>query len=393
MKYNYKLKQRALTTTTLVSTMLVSSSVMAQSVSAPKWDFSFNGYINAHAVYASCDDSGSTVAGNALLCTGEDATSVSNGYSPSSFQFSATTQAQGFDLKAFLAIEPGSTDNSAFNGNGDNRAYRAYFTVGNDDVGTLKVGRGYGVFGIDVVIEDMALGGVGAPASIRSPLNTTLGAAGYGYIFADRLSQITYSRSFADNWQADIGIFQPLDSVSFGGNGYVGDSGSERPGVHGRLRYNHDNGFISTTFYNQHVTTDIGDYSARGVDLTGALQLDNTRISLSIFDAKGLGYYGLLIDAADANGTPRDSSGWFTQVTQTFGATKVGLNYGVSEVDLAGIDQLSQVEKQSKFSLGVYHTLWQMFTVSAELSSMEAESHNNESIENEAVSIGFSLSF
>ena len=173
----------------------------------------------------------------------------------------------------------------------------------------------------------------------------------------------------------------------------MGDSGSERPGVHGRLRYNHDNGFISTTFYNQHVTTDIGDYSARGVDLTGALQLDNTRISLSIFDAKGLGYYGLLIDAADANGTPRDSAGWFTQVTQTFGATKVGLNYGVSEVDLAGIDQLSQVEKQSKLSLGVYHTLWQIFTVSAELSSMEAESHNNESIENEAVSIGFSLSF
>ena len=121
--------------------------------------------------------------------------------------------------------------------------------------------------------------------------------------------------------------------------------------------------------------------------------MDNTRISLSIFDAKGLGYYGLLIDAADANGTPRDSAGWFTQVTQTFGATKVGLNYGVSEVDLAGIDQLSQVEKQSKLSLGVYHTLWQIFTVSAELSSMEAESHNNESIENEAVSIGFSLSF
>ncbi|MAA62545.1 MAG: porin, partial [Idiomarina sp.] len=198
-----------------IAGMLISGSSAAQTT--PDWDFNFNGYINAHAVYASCDDSNNTVAGNALLCIGEDATSVSNGYSPSSFQFSATTQTHDFDIKAFLAIEPGSTDNSAFNGNGDNRAYRAYFTVGNDDVGTLKVGRGYGVFGIDVVLEDMALSGVGAPASIRSPLNTSLGAAGYGYIFADRLSQITYSRELGENFHADIGIFQPLDSVSFGG--------------------------------------------------------------------------------------------------------------------------------------------------------------------------------
>ena len=374
-----------------IAGMLISGSSAAQT--APDWDFNFNGYINAHAVYASCDDSNNTVAGNALLCIGEDATSVSNGYSPSSFQFSATTQTHDFDIKAFLAIEPGSTDNSAFNGNGDNRAYRAYFTVGNDDVGTLKVGRGYGVFGIDVVLEDMALSGVGAPASIRSPLNTSLGAAGYGYIFADRLSQITYSRALGENFHADIGIFQPLDSVSFGGNGYVGDSGSERPGLHGRLRYNYDYGFVSTTFYNQKVSTSLDDYDAKGIDITAAIQFDDTRLSLSAFDASGLGYYGLLIDAADVNGSPRDSSGWFTQLTHQFGATKVGLNYGTSKVDLAGVDSLEQVKQQTKVSAAVYHTLWEIFTVSAEVSALEAENHMNQSIKNEAFSIGFALSF
>lgn len=374
-----------------IATMLISGSAAAQSV--PEWDFNFNGYINAHAVYANCDESNNTVAGNALLCTGEDATSVSNGYSPSSFQFSATTRTHNFDIKAFLAIEPGTTDNSAFNGNGDNRAYRAYFTVGNDEVGTLKVGRGYGVFGIDVVLEDMALAGVGAPASIRSPLNTSLGAAGYGYIFADRLSQITYSKVLGENFQADIGIFQPLDSVSFGGNGYVGDSGSERPGIHGRLRYNYEQGFISTTFYNQTVSAPMNDYDAKGIDITAVLQLDNTRLSVSAFDASGLGYYGLLIDAADLNGSPRDSSGWFTQLTHQLGATRIGVNYGVSKVDLAGADTVEQVKQQTKLSAAVYHTLWEIFTISAEVSALEAENHMNQSIKNEAFSIGFALSF
>ncbi|WP_417687936.1 porin [Pseudidiomarina sp.] len=357
------------------------------------WDFNFHGYVNAHAVFADCDDSGAVVAGNALLCTGEDATSVSNGYSPASFQFSASTQREGFDITAMLAVEPGTTDNSAFNGNGDNRAYRAFFTVGNAEMGTLKVGRDYGVFGIDVVLEDMALGGVGAPAAIRSPLNTTLGAAGYGYVFADRLSQITYSRQLGDNFQADIGLFQPLDPVSFGGNGYVGDSGSERPGIHGRLRYNHDKGYISSTFYSQDVATPSGDYTARGIDVTAALQLGDTRLAASAFDGQGFGYYGLLIDGADINGTPRDTSGWFTQVTHMMGATKLGFNYGVSKVDLAGVDTQIQVEQQTKASLGVYHTLWSMFTVSGELSRMEAESHANESIENTAFSVGLALSF
>lgn len=375
----------------LVASTLFSARSFALAEQA--WDFNFNGYINSHVVYVSCDDSGNNVAGNALLCTGDDATSVSNGYSPASFQFSAATLRNGFDIKAVLAIEPGTTDNSAFNGNGDNRAYRAYFTIGNNELGTLKVGRDYGIFGIDVVLEDMALGGVGAPASIRSPLNTSLGAAGYGYIFADRLSQITYSKSFTNGLHADIGIFQPLDSVSFGGNGYVGDSGSERPGVHGRLRYNFDHGFVSSTFYNQKVTTQVGDYSARGIDVTAAVQVKNTRLVLSAFDATGLGYYGLLIDAADINGIARDTNGWFTQLTHQLGATKLGLNYGVSNVELAGADTLEQVEQQTKVSVGVYHTLWKLFTVSAELSSMEAKSHQGLAIKNDAVSFGLAISF
>ena len=191
------------------------------------WTFNMGGFVNAHAVYVDCDGSGLNIAGNPLLCTGDNAFSVSNGYSPASFSFSAGTTKSGYDVAATLAVEPGLTDNAAFNLNGDGEAYRAFLTVGSDGMGTILAGRSYGVFGIDAILQDMTLGGVGAPASVKSPLNTSLGGAGYGYIFADRLSQITYSYMAGFGVGGSIGVYQPLDLLSFGGMGLVGDSGSK----------------------------------------------------------------------------------------------------------------------------------------------------------------------
>lgn len=373
--------------------ILASNNVMANDIEYADWTFNFGGYINTHAIFVDCDTSGDTVAGNALLCTGDDAASVTNGYSPASFNFSASTVREGFDISAVLAIEPGTTDNAAFNGNGDNKAYRAYFTVGNAEYGTIKAGRDYGVFGIDIVLEDMSLGGVGAPALVKSPLNTQLGGAGYGYIFTDRLSQITYSYSASNGISGAIGIFQPLDFLSFGGNGYVGDSGSKQPGFHGKLRYDHDNGFISSTFLQQDISTPLNSYSAYGVDITAALNIANNRLVISAFSADGLGYYGLFIDAADVNAVPRKSSGWFAQATHTRGTTKFGVNYGVSQVDRTATDSALQLDEQKKLTLGVYQTFWKHFTVAAEFSDITATNHQNEEIQNTAFSVGLALAF
>jgi predicted porin len=260
MKNNTKFKLSA-----AAMIIIATTNTQAVEIENDGYTFGFNGYVNTHAVYVSCDDNPDIVAGNALLCAGDDATSVSNGYSPSSFQFSAATEKNGVSIKAVFAYEPGNTDNSAFNGSGDNKAYRAFFTFGNDELGTFKAGRDYGVFGIDIVLQDISLGGVGAPALVTSPLNTSLGGAGYGYIFADRLSQLTYSFT-KDGISGTVGVFQPLDPVSFGGNGFVGDSGSKTPGFHGKLRYDFDTGFISTTFLSQSVDTTFNDYDATGID-------------------------------------------------------------------------------------------------------------------------------
>ncbi|MDO6694809.1 porin [Aliiglaciecola sp. 3_MG-2023] len=376
----------------LTLSIFSSVAVNAVEIESNGYTFGFNGYINTHLVYVSCDDNPDNVAGNALLCTGDDATSVSNGYSPASFQFSAATQKNGVDIKAVFAYEPGSTDNSAFNGGGDNKAYRAFFTVGNEQIGTFKAGRDYGVFGIDIVLQDISLSGVGAPALVTTPLNTSLGGAGYGYIFTDRLSQLTYSYT-KNGLSGAIGVFQPLDPVSFGGNGFVGDSGSKTPGIHGKLRYDFDRGFVSTTFLTQSVDTALNDYNATGIDLTLVYNIGDTSLLASGFSADGLGYYGLLIDGSDSAANPRDSDGYFIQATYRFDNTKVGVNYGVSNIDLAPQDTAIQVKRQSKFTLGIYHTLWSMVTISAEYSDINAENHQGGEIKNQAISVGAALSF
>lgn len=389
------MKKTQLRLTALAAATAASLATPAQAVEITQddWTFNFNGFVNTHALYVSCDDSGNTVAGNALLCQGDDASSVSNGYSPASFSFSAGTSKNGWDLKATLAIEPGNTDNTAFNGSGDNKAYRAFFTVGNAEYGTLKAGRDYGVFGIDIVLEDMSLGGVGAPASVTSPLNTSLGGAGYGYIFTDRLSQITYSYQSESGIDAVVGIYQPLDLVSFGGNGYVGDTGSSRPGIHGKLRYNAEKGYISTTFISQDVDLPQNGYTASAIDVTAAFDLGNTHLVLSGFTAKGMGYYGLLIDAADATGEARDSDGWFAQATHLFGKTKVGINYGRSSVDLTTNDSLVQVKDQTKATFGVYHPVLDLFTLAVEVSDVQAQNHLSDELDNTAFSVGVMTSF
>lgn len=374
------------------------ASAYAISIPAGDWQFNFNGYVNGYLTVADCDNGGATVAGQTLLCTGDDdAASVSNGYSPASFSLGASTNQNGYDISATIAIEPGTTTNGAFNTKDDGEAYRAFLTVGNAEMGTVKAGRDYGVFGIDVILQDMSLTGVGAPYSTRSPANTTLGGAGYGYIFVDRLSQITYTSPKMGAVTATVGIYQPLDVQAFFAGGASSDSGSSIPGLHGRLHVDLGNGnFISTTALSQemnNIGTGSKDYTASAFDVTGKFSAGDFSFVASAFTAEGVGYYGLFLDSAAADGTARDSSGWFAQATYQAGDTKFGINYGESSLDKAGADADTLVDTQSKVTVGVYHALTSNVSLAAEYSQVTAESHAGGEIENDAVSLGVSMAF
>ena len=68
------------------------------------------------------------------------------------------------------------------------------------------------------------------------------------------------------------------------------------------------------------------------------MQFGSTQFSFGGYQAKGLGYYGLLIDGSSLTGKARTTSGWYAQATRTFGKTKLGLNYGISKIKRANDD-------------------------------------------------------
>ncbi|MBR9865609.1 MAG: porin [Oceanospirillales bacterium] len=368
--------------------------VQALTLQAGDWTLGVSGNVNSHAVFAECDDSGNQVDANALLCTGENASSVSNGYIPASIMWTVATQQQGYDISANIALEPGLTTNAAFNGQDDDQAIRAFLLAKKEGMGTIKAGRDYGVFALDVILADMSLIGVGAHGLVKSPLNTSFGSVGYGYIFTDRISQISFATPLGDSAEATIGVFQPLDLITLGaGVSTTGDSGSSLPGVHGKLRFNSENGFVSASFLSQTVKAGSADYTSHAVDLTASYAFNDLGVVASCFTADGVGTAGLFIDAADVNGEARRSKGCFGQLTYQNDATKYGISLGQTRLDKTAADPDTLMKSQTKATIGAYHNLTDNLLMIAEYSRFNAKNHLDDELENSSVNLGLAFFF
>src|SRR5580658_2063456 len=220
------------------------------------WTFSFNGEINVDYIYSSCEtpSQAAAIAGG-LTCAGSasgtNVSNVGNGLLPAAFSFGVATTQDGIDLAAHLGLYPGIATNDggspnlqASESNGSTNTAlgttgldirQVYMTFGNKDMGTFTLGRNIGLFGADVILNDMTLPGVGAPGSAASPApsNTTLGGIGFGYIYTDWLAQIDYTTPDLSGFSLTVGIFDPLNSLS-------DDATTEpkkAPGVHAKLSY------------------------------------------------------------------------------------------------------------------------------------------------------------
>ncbi|MGF1644324.1 MAG: porin [Thiotrichales bacterium] len=341
------------------------------------WKLSLSGNVNAHLTHTTCDagdlnSGGTTLTG--LSCAGavdengqpENVTSIQNGLLPAALVFNAATTQDGYDIGATIGVFYGTNSNTAL-GFSTVDARQVFLTFGNESMGSVKVGRDFGLFGFDAIIADMSLIGIGAGFTPSSPGHTTLGGLGYGYVYVDRLTQINYTTPAFGGLTATLGLFQPLDA-----NG--GDSGSD-PGLHGKLVYAWKGGLpgtVSATFLNQDIVTDAGtSESIQGFDLFGKLDFGNIGLAASVFKGDGmstLALGGLVLPGFDpVTGTPEESQGYMLQGTYQLNKTKLGLNYSASESD-----KLVDVEN-TRLTFGVYHSLTKNLTLLGEISAMESE--------------------
>jgi predicted porin len=382
------------------------------------WKFSVDGNINVHYIFSSCQSQTTAEAvSGGLACTGtasgSDVSNVANGLLPAAIVFGVSTTQSGIDIAGHFGLYPGIATNDGGSPNlqqgapaGTNVALgttgldvrQVYLTFGNKDIGTFTLGRNFGLFGFDAIINDMTIPGVGVAggASGSSPANTTLGSIGLGYIYTDTLGQIDYTTPDYAGFNATVGIFDPLNSLSPPSTtdvtGHVTTdtaAGKRTPGFHAKAAYTTTLAegvklsLSATGLYQKQdyitAANQTVEYSGTGVDAFAKLDISGFSFAFSAYHGNGLGTTALFNLSSDSAGHARISYGGLAQATYTFGALKLGVNYGVSRLNLANSTDAaanpSLVSRNSKVTVGAYYALTKSLTLLTEVSNVEATSH------------------
>ena len=358
------------------------------------WNMDLGGNINAHYIYTSTDKTPAKVDGNALLNTGKTgASSIQSGLLPTCLSFTANTiTSDSVTIAATISLFAGTVSNNGL-AYSDLDLRQSFVTVSKKGMGSFLLGRNFGLFGFDAIINDISLIGAGATALPSNPLNTTLGGIGYGYIYCDRLSQINYTTPSAGGLDLTIGVFNPINTSTLGMASNAGETGSSHPGIHGKVKYTNKSIYLSASFLSQSVKTGVSDFSANAVDIYGKLTTGGFSLAGYYYTGKGIGTTALLYDAADTKGIARSSSGYYAQASYTVGQTKLGLNYGVSSIDKTTNDVTTALKKHQRITLGLYRPIAGPLNLVVEFTNMKAVNQAGGDITNNAFNVGVFLGF
>lgn len=417
-----------------VSAFLAAPAAHALEIQAGTWKFSMSGNVNVHYINSQCEDKPSAVAGG-LACAstgkGEDnISSVSNGLLPAAFVFGASTTQKGFDIAGNLGLYPGISTNDGgspnLQGQGPTLSNtglgttgldvrQVFLTFGNKDVGTFMFGRNFGLFGFDAIINDITIPGVGVAGAAAgpNPANTTLGSIGFGYIYTDTLGQMNYTTPDFGGFKLTLGIFdpiEPLNAFTGGVTPLAAPQGADSaPGFHGKAVFTAGNLYLSASFLSQKNNVPSGaltkdaEFDTTAFDVGGKFTAGPFEVLGWYYNGKGVGTTALLFDATDGAGGERESDGFLAQASFKVADTKFGVNYGESNLDLTnGEERLTGpaqaaietvVKKNSKYTLGVYHSLTPNLTLVAEYSDVEAKAQNGDKNQSSNFNVGAFLSF
>jgi predicted porin len=398
------------------------------------WTFSANGNVNVHYILSNCESTSTPAVAGGLAClataSSSSVSNIGNGLLPAAISFGIATTQDNYDLSAHFGFYPGVATNDGGSPNLQasspitNTALgstgldirQIYMTFGNKEMGTFTLGRNIGLFGADVILNDMTLPGVGGAgsAATHAPANTTLGSIGLGYIYTDWLAQIDYTTPTYSGFNATFGIFDPLDSLTPGAHDpdpdhpgkFLSDtpSGKKEPGLHGKLTESYSFSdttklYLSVAFLTQKqnyssATTGPYEYTGTGYDLFARIDVSDFEAFAYYYNGSGLGTTGLFVLADDGNGNKRDSDGYMGQVTYKVGKAKFGVNYGVSNLDLAsGEINAGLVKSNTKVTGGLYYSLTKNLTLLGEYTDVEAKAQNGNKNKGNNFNIGAFLSF
>jgi len=374
----------------LLSALAAASLQSAQAVDikAGDWTVSVGGIVNAYYTAVSC--SGDAVGGLALGdkglgCGGQgNRTTIGNGLLPNGLVTSAATSQGGYDVKALIGIYNSTATDSAIGNNSLVDVRQAYFTFGNANMGTIKMGRDYGIFGANAILSDMTLLGAGAPVQATQRGRVTLGHIGAGYTYLGNYGQMTYSTpKAASGIGFDIGLMSPVaDTPILSAPVYTSKSSPQlqvqatftQQGFKGWL------GAKSQKFTS--VTPGVNDFTMTGVELGGSLTAGATSLLLNAQSGKGLGIL------SDADQRDTKSQNYLAQGTfKTSEKLKLGASYGISKNDDNTVGT-GGLKSNANLTLGGYYSLNSLITLVGEVGQTRSKSFSGLSTRMNGVALG-----
>jgi predicted porin len=352
------------------------------------------------------------------------AVGINTGLLPAWLGFTGKTRQNDLDVEFTISMQPGVSNNTVtgdglvggeFSSFGNRQTYLSF---GDKSWGSIKLGKDLGVFGSDAILNDMTLLGVGAMgqvsggggASSGGQYNTTLGGIGTGYIYAAWKGQIAYTTPNFSGFQATVALTNPnqIPATNTSGDFYQVSPLNNMPlyqdrfGMEGKASYSFSadslNGKIWVSGATYDVTTRISGaatgYTASVGDIGANLNSGNLGLTGYYYRGRGVGTTFLGLLAADGT-AKRDSDGGYIQATYVLPTkTKLGLAYGVSNLDRANnTDGVDFVKKNDRFTVGLYHPLTKHLNLVAEYNDIESEAHNGTTNESRHGSLGAILFF
>ncbi len=385
-------------------------------IPAGDWTLDINGNVNGYGTWSKSkgvDEITGAVA-TAATAAKDDNQSIGTGLLPAWLGFTGKTRQNDLDVEFTISLQPGisandvSGDGAFVNATGPQGSKmlnrQTYLSFGDKSWGSIKIGKDLGVFASDAILNDMTLLGVGSGVgNSGSTANTTNGGIGSGYIYAAWKGQIAYTTPNFNGFQATVALTNPNQfSIDSNTTVVTGNAAAQdRFGVEGKASYSFagDNAsgklWVSGASYDVRNTTGLS-YTASVYDIGANLNLGNAGLTGYWYNGEGVGTTLLGYMGVDNNNSKRDSDGGYLQATYKLPtATKIGLAYGVSNLDRANASDTTAnlVKQNERITLGAYHPITKHLNLVAEYNNIESKAHNGRNIDQDTVSLGAILFF
>lgn len=368
---------------------LFAGSAGAVGLQGDNWSVDVGGIVNAYYTATACtgdEVGGAALASRALGCAGEDhKTSIGNGLLPSGLITKFKTQQEGFDIGGTIGIMVHAATSSGVATNTNVDVRQAFFTIGTPEMGTFKIGRDYGVFGANAILNDMTLLGAGAPTQATQRGRVTLGHIGAGYTYLDNYGQISYvSPSFGGGFTFTAGVMSPVDAGVFASKNY--------PQIQAQIQYANDtvkiwagaktqrffaNAFVPTPDPNNpdqtFVITPSDDFNEFAAEVGASFTAGGFGFLANIQGGNGI---GILSDGdqGDLNGL-----NYLLQGTYKFtDKAKFGISYGKSKNDdnkTYNDVYNASFKSNENLTVGWYYALTSSITLAAELGETRSKDY------------------